>query len=427
MKKINLSTLLWICYSIFIVYATTIPFNVIKSNAELHHNINVISWKPFYNTDAHGYFSRGDLITNVLFFIPFGFFGLYSMRRIQWPKAWVVLFLSLLGTALSAFVEFLQMFTVDRNTSDTDLITNTLGTIVGMLCAVLLRPSLGREIYKKHFARFTHAKAAFPLLGILLVTMAGALAPFDFGINRGLVLHKLQMCLPWGSHWELGKQDLVVFLYYGALISFISALCFKQWRLHNPLRTTILFGLATAVIIVGSQPFIFTLFPSGGSLIGIILGIFAGLTMEWFTSRHYRVSIAWVLAAVITAFLLFFNFSPPVQSASKLGSFLRFSSRGSESMKGLMNFIEITAQFIPVGFIVAYLCSSVSKRTAFIVSIIFPLLLAAPLLLLRHWGLPSLYDYAVLIIAEIAALIGSAACLWAWPVFNYFCRKYEDE
>jgi hypothetical protein len=149
--------------------------------------------------------------------------------------------------------------------------------------------------------------------------------------------------------------------------------------------------------------------------------------MEWFTSRHYRVSIAWVLAAVITAFLLFFNFSPPVQSASKLGSFLRFSSRGSESMKGLMNFIEITAQFIPVGFIVAYLCSSVSKRTAFIVSIIFPLLLAAPLLLLRHWGLPSLYDYAVLIIAEIAALIGSAACLWAWPVFNYFCRKYEDE
>jgi len=47
MKKIPLSTLLWLSYAIFIVYATTIPFNVIKSNAELKHNISVISWRPF--------------------------------------------------------------------------------------------------------------------------------------------------------------------------------------------------------------------------------------------------------------------------------------------------------------------------------------------------------------------------------------------
>ena len=55
MKRIRLSTLLWLWYSVFIVYATTIPFNVIKSKAELRHNIKVISWKPFYNTDAHEY------------------------------------------------------------------------------------------------------------------------------------------------------------------------------------------------------------------------------------------------------------------------------------------------------------------------------------------------------------------------------------
>ena len=141
MKRIRLSTLLWLWYSVFIVYATTIPFNVIKSKAELQHNIKVISWKPFYNTDAHAYFSRGDLVTNVLFFMPFGFFGWYALRNRNWPVLHRLISLSILATILSAFVEFLQMFTIDRNTSDTDLITNTLGAIVGIVCAGLIKPS----------------------------------------------------------------------------------------------------------------------------------------------------------------------------------------------------------------------------------------------------------------------------------------------
>jgi hypothetical protein len=62
-----------------------------------------------------------------------------------------------------------------------------------------------------------------------------------------------------------------------------------------------------------------------------------------------------------------------------------------------------------------------------IVSFFLPLVLATPILLSHHWGIPSLYDCAVLIIAEIAVFIGVAAYLWAWPVFNYFCKKYEDE
>ena len=427
MKKINLSTLLWICYSLFIVYATTIPFNVITSKAELRHNISVISWKPFYNTDQHGYFSSGDLITNVLFFIPFGFFGLYSLRRWKRPNAMVVICLALFGTGLSAFVEFLQMFTIDRNTSDTDLITNTLGTIVGMFCAGIIRPSWIRSMYSRRLARFTHATASFPLMGILFVTLAGALSPFDFSINQSMVIDKLHTFIPWNHQWNFSKKDFVVFLYYGALISFVSALCLKQWGIIKSLGATLVLGMAIAIIIGGLQPFILTREPSGGSIIGIILGIFTGLTMEWFTARHYRAPIAWFLVAVMGLLLLFFNFSPPMQSASKLGSFLRFSSRGSESMEGLMNFIEITAQFIPVGFALAFLGSRNTKRRTLIVSFFLPLVLATPILLSHHWGIPSLYDCAVLIIAEIAVFIGVAACLWAWPVFNYFCKKYEDE
>jgi glycopeptide antibiotics resistance protein len=248
MRKIRLSTLLWICYSIFIVYATTIPFNVIKSRAELKHNIGVISWRPLYNTDAHDYFSKGNLIVNVLFFIPFGFFGMYSLQNNKWPAAPRVVFLSALGTCLSAFVEFLQLFTFDRNTSDTDLLTNTLGTIVGIMCAGLIKPSLLQHLYVNHLARFTRARAAFPFTGILVVTLAGALAPFDFGIDRSGIIAKTRVLISPGLAWDLNKKDFVIFLYYGALLSFMSATCLKQWRVKKIIRVTMVWGLTAAVL-----------------------------------------------------------------------------------------------------------------------------------------------------------------------------------
>ena len=423
MKKIPLSTLLWICYSVFIVYATTIPFNVIKSNAELKHNISIISWKPFYNTEIHAYFPRGNLIANVLFFIPFGFFGLYSLQNNKWRAARRVFVLSLLGTCLSALVEFLQMFTVDRNTSDTDLITNTLGTIVGIICARLIKPSSMKHFYSNHVARFAQVKTAFPFMGVTLVILAGGLAPFDFAIDRSEIASKLHTLFSPSRLWDLNKKDFVVFLYYGALLSFMSAMCLKQWSIKMVNQATIYLGLTIAILVEGMQLFMTSRFPSWGSFSGVLAGIFAGLVTEWFASWHYRGFIAWFLLVLVTMLLLFFNFAPPVQNASKLGSFLRFSSHGTESIKGLMNFIQITAQFIPVGFIIACLCSPGKRRTLTVLSIFFLPLSATPLFVL---GFPSLYDVAVLVIAEVAVFIGAAACLWAWPIFNYYCQKYAN-
>ena len=424
-KKISLATLLWICYSIFIVYATTIPFNMIRSKAELSHNIHVISWKPFYNTDAHEYFSKGDLIANVLFFIPFGFFGFYSFLNQKRPAAYRLISLSLLATCLSAFVEFLQMFTIDRNTSDTDLITNTLGAVVGLACAALIKPSSIRNLYNRRFAHFANTTMAFPLAATLLIVTAGALSPFDFGIHRNIITDKIPRMLPWSATFEVNKKELVVFLYYGALIAFASSLGFRQWRLRYFRGATIALGLCLAAFINTLQPFMDSRNPTGGSFMGILAGLFAGLFVEWLLSRHYRFAFAWALVAGMALLLLFFNFSSPMQSESKLGIFLRFSSRGTESMKGLMHFIEVTAQFVPLGFLVAYLSSRGKQRTIIITSVFFLPVLATPLFIF-HGGLPSLYDLAVLIIAEIAVFIGAAACRWAWPLFNYYCRYYAD-
>lgn len=71
-----------------------------------------------------------DVAVNVLGFIPFGFFyaGWFSRR---WHLARPRLAAFLLGMALSFFIESVQYFLPTRDSSMTDLLTNSLGSAVG--------------------------------------------------------------------------------------------------------------------------------------------------------------------------------------------------------------------------------------------------------------------------------------------------------
>jgi glycopeptide antibiotics resistance protein len=73
----------------------------------------------------------GDILINIVGFIPLGFlFSLYLKR-----KGWTFrnsLFLSAAsGLTISLIIEVLQAFLPSRSSGMTDIITNTLGTIIG--------------------------------------------------------------------------------------------------------------------------------------------------------------------------------------------------------------------------------------------------------------------------------------------------------
>jgi hypothetical protein len=103
---------------------------------------------PFLNSPWEAYRSRwegwmswsywSDVCLNVVGFIPLGFlFTAYFslVRPIPRPRATVVV----AGVALSLAIEIAQHFLPTRDSSMTDVITNTLGTIVGV---VWYRPTL---------------------------------------------------------------------------------------------------------------------------------------------------------------------------------------------------------------------------------------------------------------------------------------------
>jgi len=94
---------------------------------------SIITMAPFrfQGTPAHGLttiWNWSDLVMNVLMFVPFGF--VYQLTRPRgappgWPRVVI------LGAALSATIETVQLFSPTRYTSLLDLATNTAGAALG--------------------------------------------------------------------------------------------------------------------------------------------------------------------------------------------------------------------------------------------------------------------------------------------------------
>ena len=78
-------------------------------------------------------FKSQDIILNILGFIPLGFFlhgALRNRRGLSWRMSAFVLFT---GILLSFFFESLQYYSIKRDSSSVDLLTNTLGTLFGII------------------------------------------------------------------------------------------------------------------------------------------------------------------------------------------------------------------------------------------------------------------------------------------------------
>lgn len=117
--------------------------------------------------------SRGDLVANVLLYMPFGL-----CLVLAWPARWrrpaALAWTVLLGTLLSVGVELLQVHESSRVSSLTDVLINAIGTLAGGLIAIVYL-ALGTTLRIPGIA----AGRPEPVpLGVLLLWLAFRLAPF---------------------------------------------------------------------------------------------------------------------------------------------------------------------------------------------------------------------------------------------------------
>ena len=80
--------------------------------------------------------SRGDLVSNVLLYMPLGFFGVLALNP-RLGFAGRVLLVTLLGFCMCVGVELGQYYDEGRDTTLSDVCTNTLGSTLGAIIAVL--------------------------------------------------------------------------------------------------------------------------------------------------------------------------------------------------------------------------------------------------------------------------------------------------
>jgi VanZ family protein len=195
--------------AIFIVYATTIPWDFVPPP-----DWDSVQWKPFWDEARGRIPSIPDMVQNVVLFLPFGFFGWFVLRS--------ALLVAVLGGMLSASVEILQSMSPTRTSSMTDLCTNAGGALVGALVAAILAQPLETRVLPGLRKLLRRQPGAAVLLALIGATIFRAWAPFiptlDFGAFKGQAKGFLHD--PWGSKpWEMLLFDVV--LYAGLAVAWI--------------------------------------------------------------------------------------------------------------------------------------------------------------------------------------------------------------
>jgi VanZ family protein len=116
-------------YTLFIAYVSLSPFSGWHDQGL--NFIDVLS-APLAQT-----FTPFDFTLNYLSYMPFGFFLAYIMRSRR-PVVQVMALVTLGGLCLSISMEYAQMYLPTRISSNTDLISNTLGTFTGSAFALVI-------------------------------------------------------------------------------------------------------------------------------------------------------------------------------------------------------------------------------------------------------------------------------------------------
>lgn len=258
-------------YALFIVYASLSPFSGWQ---EQGLEFAAVLTSPLGQT-----YSWFDAVTNFLAYLPFGLLlGLTLRARLS--AVWSVALAVAVGLALSALMEYTQMYLPSRISSNLDLLMNGFGMLGGALLAASIVPRAW-FFYLTHwrfefFQRnpgvdfglalvllwmFAQINPSLPMLGNVFITeMAGQpfvpppVEPFSWlesiavALNL-LMLGTLLLTLLRSRRHAVAGMLLVLFAI--ALTKFIAAAALlKSWALLLWLNSEAMLGVFTGVLLM---------------------------------------------------------------------------------------------------------------------------------------------------------------------------------
>jgi VanZ family protein len=401
---------LWIVFVLFVLYGTTVPFNFAIDHDILERKFALISPNPFIRADTGRLISLADAAQNVLLFLPFGVLGVLAtdasrrgVRRIVWVTT--------LGAALSVSVETLQLFTRERITSTTDVMTNTAGALSGALLAWRFGNWGRRTLADIAASGIFDGQPFYALMLATVLVGLAAWAPLDVSLDLDAVARKLQGFAqhPWLADGlsRTGAEIVQYALWAGAAAAW---LCRPHMRrpgvLAAALATLVATLLAASQILIGSRsPGLEPLVARVG---GAVLGVFL-----WRAARRQAFGAAWVAAAVVLG-------SAAASALEALGP-LGLSAASPDTAPNLAivsRALSVGLLSAPVGFCVGWFLPRATRSVS--LTFVAAIVVSGPVDL---WG--GGLDDSMLVRVLVIAIGIAAAGLGMWCARSGY-QRFED-
>ena len=417
----SLARFLWVLFTFFVIYGTTIPFRFVADGNFADRVASRLDWSLIGDSRGYGH-GLPDIVQNILLFIPFGFLGYYSLvnQRSRLKKTFVVL----MGAALSGMVEFLQLFTTVRFTSLSDVVFNTLGTGLGVLAGMALKQSVMGFKSLPWARRFLDAESAWPALVFLGLALAGCWQPFDFALDVGNVWGKVKPLLEHPVDFSWPDDDLTNFIRF-LLASLFACRLAKEAGLRRPAATGVILMAWAGLGLEATQVIITSRTPQFQDALVAVLGALGGGVAFRFPGFREHPGV-WsatgalaVMASAVMRGLHPYRFSGHGPSGFNWIPFL--PQFDQTSMNSLGNFLESGLAYFPLGFMLAYLYPG--SRHARWAALLLAAGTALAVEIVQGWVAGRYSDVTDVVGALLGACLGILTVTRGWGAFRHYMEE----
>lgn len=299
-RRLSSSGLLWLLYTLYVVYGGTLPFHFTTDPAFVAAKLHRLPLNPLIEPDTGRRLSMPDVTQNVIFFLPFGFLGALAQRTAGRRGARSVGQLLLLGAALSCAVEAMQLFTLDRVTSVSDVLADTLGSVLGAVVAVSALSATLVNFRATPLLRKLRDRRAFVLAAALAFLCLGAWVPFDATIEVGTIashVRALRADLWQVGPWLLQNPDLSVL--GPTLVSVAAAMWLHRQNAASAAVTAATASLVVSIAVTVAQCFVTSRLPGLAAILAATVGAAAGAAW-WLTAEASDLPrVGWIIALLV--------------------------------------------------------------------------------------------------------------------------------
>lgn len=417
----RLPAILWLTFTLFIVYGGSIPFDFIADRARVADKLSRLRLNPLISPDTGRRTSIPDVVQNIALFIPFGALGVIALRQ-QRSELTAFIGTTALAVVLSAAVETIQLFELDRTTSVSDLCANVAGALSGATAAAAFIRSSRVAALHLRARKLMEVPQFYPLLVAVIVLLAAAWEPFDFTLDVGTLVGKVRALQV--DPWQFGSvRDEGVELVRYALFGLAASLWLRQIGAHGSTILAAAGGATVAGALEASQWIIGSRMPGLEDAAVHAAGAVAGAALSrrwpWNRSPIFWCVVLWCATGLGAALQWLGPFE--IAATHRPVMWLPFSNDyGRTLFETISRICELVLTYVPLGFAVSIVSG---RRWAIWIAVAATLLVAAPLEYLQGWIVGRHGDVTDVAIAGLGAAVG----VWiAGAGALEFCRPRES-